>query len=79
MSALSEAQGNFAIPLDTIEAIIAPVIYRWMDAHADDVVFHKAGRIAFIPWSVTVTVDKLRPFVARLIGPDPRGQVPEIP
>lgn len=79
MSALSEAQGSFAIPIDTIEAIIAPILYRWMDEHANDVILHYSGKVLVIPWSVTITVDKLRPFVARLIGPDPRGRVPEIP
>jgi hypothetical protein len=79
MSALSEAQGQFAIPVDTIVGIIAPIIYDWMDAHANDVVMHYRGRIIGIPWSVSISVDKLRPFVARLIGPDPRGRVPQIP
>jgi hypothetical protein len=50
-----------------------------MDDHANDVIYHQRGRIIGIPWSVTVTVDRLRPFVARLIGADPRGRAPEIP
>lgn len=70
MSALSESGVQ-----SSVIAIVAPIIWQWIDRHGDAVAFHIAGKVWFMPYSVTIKYSdsRLRGVIAQLIGPDPSG------
>lgn len=80
MSAFSEAKitgQKFSLPIDTIEAIAAPIIWQWYEKHQDETIFTVQRRIFGIPLSYSLKVRDCKPLLERILGSE--GILPGVP
>lgn len=82
MTVFSESSDKgFPIPMEALEALMAPSIWKWYRAHVNDVVFHVAGKaLGWIPYSISIKVSQTRPLLEKMFGPEPvDGVLPGVP
>lgn len=67
MAALDQVTSSGPVAIDVARTLFAATIWKWYRAHRDDVFYtHK-----FFAWfSVSITVEKARPLIELIAGPE---------